>query len=85
MPEKRSYYEKLASAHGYTPVSDANSSLGLLVAADPGESSSKLKNARKFGTRILSLEEFLKEIENDSPAGGNDSAGSGEVIQDTLF
>ncbi len=62
MPEKRSYYEKLAAANGFTPVSEANSTLSLLVAADPEESSTKLRNARKFGTRIISPDEFLREI-----------------------
>ena len=62
MPEKRSYYEKLARSAGYEPVSDANSSLGLLVAMDVNENSSKLKNARKNNVKIVSLDDFLKEI-----------------------
>ena len=67
MPEKRSYYEKLAAAAGYEPVPDVTASLTLLVAADPAEGSSKLKKAAKFGIRTLPLAEFLKEIaqEND--------------------
>ena len=62
MPEKRSYYEKLARSIGYEPVSDANSGLGLLVAMDVNENSTKLKNARKNNVKIVSLDEFLKEI-----------------------
>ena len=62
MPEKRSYYEKLARSIGYEPVSDANSGLGLLVAMDVNENSSKLKNARKNNVKIVSLDDFLKEI-----------------------
>lgn len=67
MPEKRSYYKKLAAAAGYEPVPDVTASLTLLVAADPAEGSSKLKKAAKFGIRTLPLAEFLKEIaqEND--------------------
>ena len=33
--------------------------LKLLVAADVNDTSSKLKNARKFGVQIVSLDEFL--------------------------
>ena len=33
--------------------------LALLVAADVNDTSSKLKNARKLGVRIVSLDEFL--------------------------
>ena len=62
MPEKRSYYEKLARSAGYEPVSEANSGLGLLVAMDVNENSTKLKNARKNNVKIVSLDEFMKEI-----------------------
>ena len=59
MPEKRSFYEKLARERGYAPADSVTSSLALLVAADVNENSTKLKNARKFGVKIVSLEEFL--------------------------
>ncbi len=61
MPEKRSYYEKMAQRAGYEPADSVTSSLTLLVAADPGENSSKLTKARKLGIRILSLQEWLSE------------------------
>ena len=71
MPEKRSYYENIARNAGYTPVGEANSTLTLLVADDPAGNSTKLRNARKFGTRIISLDEFLKEV--DAVSGGEEN------------
>ena len=59
MPEKRSFYEKLAAQRGYTPMDSVTAKLKLLVAADVNDTSSKLKNARKLGVQIVSLDEFL--------------------------
>ena len=64
MPEKRSFYEKLAAAHGYTPVPSVTSKLAVLVAADVNEDSSKLKSARKLGIKIISTDEFLASLES---------------------
>ncbi len=61
MPEKRSFYEKLARERNLRPVDSVNSSLSILVAADISGNSSKLVSARKHGVKILSLEEFLRE------------------------
>ena len=73
MPEKRSFYEKLAKEHGYTPVDSVTAKTALLVAADVNEQSSKLKNARKLGIKITSLDEFLTMIagENTSQENSN--------------
>lgn len=62
MPEKRSYYEKLATAHGYRSADDVTSSLSLLVAADPAETSGKLKKAARLGVKVVSLDEFLSML-----------------------
>ena len=62
MPEKRSYYEKLAEAHGYAPADDVTSHLSVLVAADVNDTSSKLKKAAKLGIRVVPLDEFLNEL-----------------------
>ncbi len=61
MPEKRSFYEKLASERGYRAVDSVTSTLSLLVAADVNDNSSKLRNARKMGIKIVPLDEFLNE------------------------
>ena len=80
MPEKRSYYENLARAAGFEPVGEANSTLSLLVADDPAGDSSKLRNARKFGIRIVSLEDFLRELNSTPPP-----EISGDALQGELF
>lgn len=61
MPEKRSFYEKLARERNLRPVDSVTASLSILVAADISGNSSKLVSARKHGVKILSLEEFLRE------------------------
>lgn len=63
MPEKRSFYENLASKHGYKAVDSVTRELSILVAADISSESSKIKKARSLGTRITPIEEWLKEIE----------------------
>ena len=60
MPEKRSYYQKLAQERGYQPVDAVTAELSLLVAMDPQENSSKLQKARKGGIPIVSLAEWLQ-------------------------
>lgn len=67
MPEKRSYYEKLAEANGYAAASDVTSQLSILVAADLNDSSSKLKKAEKLGVRIAALSDFLQELGEQQP------------------
>ncbi len=62
MPEKRSFYEDLASKQGYKAVDSVTKGLSVLVAADVSSESSKIKRARLLGVRTLSLEEWLKSI-----------------------
>ena len=59
MPEKRSFYEKLARERNMLPVDSVNSSLSLLVAADISGSSSKINAAKKHNIKIISLQDFL--------------------------
>ena len=69
MPQKRSRYEKLARANGFSPADSVTASLSLLVAADPGENSSKLVKARKLGIPVQSLEEWLGSLKNGTDGG----------------
>ncbi|MCK5613734.1 hypothetical protein KAR91_68350 [Candidatus Pacearchaeota archaeon] len=62
MPEKRSVYEKMASEHNMIPTSKVNKDLDILVVADTNSTSSKMKNAKKYGTQIINVEEFLSMI-----------------------
>ena len=65
MPEKRKFYEDIAVEHHLQPTSTVNKNLDILVALDITKSSSKLVKARKNGTDIFSLNEWLKSLEND--------------------
>ena len=68
MPEKRSFYEKLAANAGFEPVDAVTKDLALLVAADPAANGGKLAAARKNGIRIIALDEFLKLAADAAPA-----------------
>ena len=84
MPEKRSYYEKLALDNGFQPVDDVSSKLSLLVAADPAASGGKLNKAAKAGVKTISLDEFLELIstpaEDDGAAPEKEGAIQGELF-----
>ncbi len=67
MPEKRSFYEQLAEQHGYQPSDTVNQDLGILVAVDPNGSGGKLKKARKAGTTIMALNDWLESLKNTQP------------------
>lgn len=62
MPEKRSFYENLASEHGYEAVDSVSQSLSLLVTADISSNSSKTGKAKKLGIPIVELQEFLRQL-----------------------
>ena len=83
MPEKRSFYQNLAAQRNMKAVDSVSSSLSLLVAADVNGSSSKLAAARKFGVRIVSLDEFLNsdaETANESASEVNEAWSRGELF-----
>ena len=82
MPEKRSFYEKLAAERGYRPVDSVSSTLALLVAADVNASGSKLQAARRLGLKIVSLEEFLASA---APAPVDGNRREPEAVQGELF
>lgn len=62
MPEKRSYYEKLAAAHGYEPADSVTSALSLLVTAEGDSSSSKAQKAAKLGVKVMQLNDWLASL-----------------------
>lgn len=60
MPEKRSYYEKLAEARGYESADSVTASLSLLVTAEADSASSKALKAAKLGVKVMTLAEWLR-------------------------
>jgi len=62
MPKKRSYYEDLAKQYGFEPVKTVSKKLDLLVTVTKNHSSSKVNKAKKWGVRIISLDEFLASV-----------------------
>lgn len=58
----REYLEQLATLARIIPRPSVTKKLDLLVLADVKSASNKAKNARRYGTRILSAEQFLVEI-----------------------
>ena len=78
MPEKRSYYEKLALANGMEPADSVTSSLSLLVTADEDSNSTKAKKAASLGVRVLNLKDWLSSLQNPP-------ASSASEAKDDLF
>jgi DNA ligase (NAD+) len=56
----RKEYEDLIVQAGGTPVDDVSKTTSMLVTNDPNAGSSKLKNAMKFGTKVISEVELMK-------------------------
>jgi len=74
-PISRSECQNLAVLNGYEPISGVNKSLTILVMADMNSTSSKAQKARKYGTKVLSFQEWfdslkIKELvpKNERPA-----------------
>lgn len=61
MAYKRADLEKMVVDNGGT-VSSVNKTLSFLVQSDPNSTSSKSEKAKKFGTKIISPEAFLKML-----------------------
>ena len=83
MPEKRSFYEKLAADAGFEPVDAVTKDLALLVAADPNATGGKLAAAHKHGVKVVALDEFLKSLE--APAANAATVGAPVEYKDDLF
>ena len=57
---------KLAESNGFEVKSSVKKGLTYLVTNDSNTNSSKGKNARKLGVKIISEDEFLKMCNNES-------------------
>jgi DNA ligase (NAD+) len=62
MKNKRPVLEKMAADAGGDVKSSVGKGLTYLVIADPNSSSSKAVSARKFGTTLISEDDFLKMV-----------------------
>jgi len=56
--QPRNYWKQKAEAKGYNVCSSVSKDVGLLVTNNPNSQSTKMKKARKQGTKIISYEEF---------------------------
>ena len=65
MPKSREYYKQLAEANGYIFKDSITKATTVLVVAEAGHKSTKVSKAEKNGCKIITLDEFLKEIEHD--------------------
>jgi NAD-dependent DNA ligase len=65
MPMNREYYKQLAEANGYIFKDSITKATTVLVVAEAGHKSTKVSKAEKNGCRIITLDEFIKEIEHD--------------------
>jgi DNA ligase (NAD+) len=83
MPEKRSYYEKLAAERGWEATSSVTKELSILVANDPAAGGGKLKKAEKLGIEILSLDDWLKKepVELPAPQEKRQKEGTDEELK----
>ncbi|MBR7103307.1 MAG: hypothetical protein IKC65_00005, partial [Lentisphaeria bacterium] len=62
---------------------DVSKELSLLVAADPAAAGGKLNKARKYGIKIVSLEEFLAmpgSAPQEKPEPLQETAVQGELF-----
>ncbi len=66
MPEKRSYYENIASENNLNPVNKVTQNLDILVAVDINGSSLKIKKAKSSNITLISLNDWLENIKNNN-------------------
>ena len=62
MPEPRSYYKKVAEDNGYIFKDSITKETTVLVVAEEGHKSTKVTKAEKNGCRIITLKQFLEEV-----------------------
>lgn len=59
MDQPRKFYENIAKDKGIIPTSNVNSNLTYLVVADINSNSNKMIKAKKYGIKIISIDDFL--------------------------
>ncbi len=62
LPLPRKEYEDMVEKHGGSVLSGVTKELNYLVMSDPNSGSSKAEKARKYGTKCIDADEFLKLI-----------------------
>lgn len=62
MPEKRSYYEKIAKERGFEVIENVKKNMDLLVVAEVSDISTKIKDANRYNIKIKEINEWLKEV-----------------------
>lgn len=60
MDKTRSEMEEEGRRRGYEPLDTVTKNLDILVTNDLNSSSSKLKKAREYGTKIMSVQDFME-------------------------
>lgn len=63
MPKPRDYYKQLAEQNGYIFKDAITKATSVLVVAEEGHKSTKVTKAEKNGCKIITLDQFLSEIE----------------------
>ena len=62
MPKPREFYKQLAEDNGYIFKDAITKATSVLVIAEAGHKSTKVTKAEKNGCKIVTLDEFLKEV-----------------------
>jgi NAD-dependent DNA ligase len=62
MEKPRKYYEQLALEHNYVPSDKVDKTLDLLVTTEMDRQSSKMMAAKKYGIKIIELNQWLEEL-----------------------
>ena len=60
MPQKRSYYHRLAEKLGFEPVKIVTRDLDILVTVNKNHTSSKIKKALGYGVKVITLDNFMR-------------------------
>ena len=65
----RDWWVKLAEANGFTFHKSVTKGLALLVLADPNSGSTKAQKAKKYGTKVMSYQDFFNLTQEGKDGG----------------